>query len=107
MQTRRGPIKQLSAEARLLRDGRQLVARAVHLSTQTPKMKVWVPLLCSFVLTGYYLYTLHKKAAGGLPMPPAAPSAVVAETAPLPQMPAAQLQSPATDDTDTNYVEIR
>src|SRR5581483_9105494 len=110
MQTRRIPAKRLSDEARLLKDGRQLASRALRLSTQTPKVKVWVPLLCSFVLTGYYLYTLHKKAAGAteFPQTPPAPSAVVAETAPLPQMSTAQPQSPAaTGNTDDNFVEIR
>ncbi len=55
------PQKQLSDEAQLLKEGRQLAKRAVQLSTQTHKIKVWVPILCSMILTGYYLYGLHKK----------------------------------------------
>lgn len=53
--------KRLSDEAQLLHEGRQLAKRAVQLSTQTHKIKVWVPILCSMILTGYYLYGLHKK----------------------------------------------
>jgi tetratricopeptide (TPR) repeat protein len=82
METLGSPDKQLSDEAQLLKEGRQLVTRAVQLSTQTHKIKVWVPILCSMVLTGYYLYGLHKKATSGMDLtPPAAQApAAVAET---------------------------
>ncbi|MBV9406758.1 MAG: tetratricopeptide repeat protein [Acidobacteriaceae bacterium] len=52
----------MSDEAQLLMDGRRLLRRAIRLITETSKIKVWVPLLCSFILTLYYLYTLHAKA---------------------------------------------
>lgn len=109
---RGSPLPESTEEAQLLREGRQLLGRAVGLFTRTPKIKVWVPLLCSFVLTGYYLYTLHKKAAADLPRPPAEPSAVVvAETATLPQSPATAgqpAQSQATgSNADESCVEIR
>lgn len=73
--------KPLSEEAQLLKEGHQLVRRAVQLSTQTHKIKVWVPVLCSMVLTGYYLYGLHKKSsAAGMDLTPPAAPAAVAET---------------------------
>lgn len=61
MESLEAPQKQVSEEAQLLKEGRQLAKRALHLSTQTHKIKVWVPILCSMILTGYYLYGLHKK----------------------------------------------
>ena len=86
MQTSGSSEKQLSDEAQLLKEGRQLVSRAVRLSTQTHKIKVWVPLLCSMILTGYYLYGLHRKntMAMDLSQPAAAPPAAVVEETPAP-----------------------
>jgi len=85
MESLDAPEKPLSDEAQLLREGRQFVKRAVQLGTQTHKIRVWVPVLCSMILTGYYLYGLHKKQQPtGMDLAPAAAaspaSAPVAET---------------------------
>lgn len=102
MRTRRTATKQLSDEAQLLKEGGQLLSRAVGLAIQTSKIRIWVPLVASSVLSGYYLYTLHRKSSDAInfPPPPSRPSAVVvAETAP-------QSSSIAPGAAD-NYVEIR
>ncbi len=114
MQTRRIPSQQLSDPMRTVRAGKQWLGRAVGVATQTPNVKVWVPVLCSCLLTGYYLYGLHRKAAGvpEFPRAPAQPRAVaVVETAPLAQTSATAGQqqpqlSPTASDADDSYTEI-
>jgi tetratricopeptide (TPR) repeat protein len=62
----------LAAEEQLIQDGRIWLKRALALYTQTPKVKIWVPVVGSMLLTGYYLYTLHaRSAAAAAPAPTA------------------------------------
>lgn len=52
-----------SLEEQLFRDGHQWLQRAVNLYTQTHKIKVWAPIVCSCLLSGYYLYNVHASRA--------------------------------------------
>jgi cytochrome c-type biogenesis protein CcmH/NrfG len=52
----------LQAEEQLLKDGGQWLKRFLDLYTQTPKIKIWVPVLCSMLITSYYLYSMHARA---------------------------------------------
>ena len=65
-------------EEQLLKEGRQWLSRAANLYTQTPKIKIWVPVLSSVLLTGYYLYNMHAAAAQKTPLPAAPAAAPVA-----------------------------
>ena len=62
-----------ATEEQLLKDGKQWLARAAQLYTQTSKIKIWVPVVCSLVLTSYYMYTVHAR-AGSIELPRAAPT---------------------------------
>ncbi|MBV9612775.1 MAG: tetratricopeptide repeat protein [Acidobacteriaceae bacterium] len=111
MQTKPGG-KQMSEEARLLAEGRQLLQRAARLITETSRIKVWVPLLCSFVLTLYYLYTMHSKAAAASDHPQriAEAPALAAPQNPQPAASAspAHVSAPTGGvETDDNYLDIR
>jgi tetratricopeptide (TPR) repeat protein len=55
------PLTHLTEEEDLLSDSYRLFRRALDLATRTSSIKVWVPVLCSCILTGYYLYGLHRK----------------------------------------------
>ncbi len=111
MRTRRTRLKPVSEEARLLADGRDLLQSAVRLATATRNIKVWVPLCCSFILTVYYLHTLHSKAAVGMDHPTVAieaPAVAVAETAAPAHVTASEvLAAPTSGEPDNNYLEIR
>jgi tetratricopeptide (TPR) repeat protein len=50
----------LLAEEQLLKEGGQWLKRAARLYTQTPKLRIWLPVLGSLVLTIYYLPTIHS-----------------------------------------------
>lgn len=107
------PDREMSAEARLLADGREWLHRAIRLITETSKVKVWVPLVCSMVLTGYYVYTLHHRTAAANDHP----QAVAESPAPVPAAEAAQPDHAVPADTpaapvtgagsDESYPEIR
>lgn len=81
------------AEQQLLKDGGQWLKRAADLYTQTPKIKIWVPVLCSLLITSYYLYSMHARSAqfhapslSAEPAPPVAPpAAVVVDDSPGPR----------------------
>jgi|GEM_PF-2083121 len=79
-------------EEQLLKDGRQWLSRAIDLYTQTPKIKIWVPVAGSIIMTCYSLYMIHSRSAGAaeLATPVAEPSpvaVVVADETPLPKAP--------------------
>jgi hypothetical protein len=78
----------LQAEEQLLKDGGQWLKRAADLYTQTPKIKIWVPAVCSMLLTTYYLFNMHGRTAATASLPAAQsnpPAAVVVvDDAPLP-----------------------
>jgi len=109
--------KPSSDEARLLSDVRELLGRAGRLVTQTSKMKIWVPIVCSIVLTCYYLYAFHQKtpSAANLTMPGEPAAAVVAEPAPISQtgapttgaQPMTQSSAASEPETEIGYAEIR
>lgn len=118
MESLETPEKQLSDEAQLWREGRQLVRRAIELVTQTHKIKVWVPILCSMVLTGYYIYGLHKRQQGtGMDLGPAvtaAPEATREKAAdapvaePVPEAVVATASAtPETADRDASEADLR
>jgi tetratricopeptide (TPR) repeat protein len=131
MQAVKLPPPQLSAEEQvllvteqqLLTDARQWLHRAAELYTHTSKIKIWVPFVCSMVITGYYLYNMHERAAAeALEQPaPAAASArpaVVAEVTPSGDVPPANAASSAvpssepaikagTSDTDASDADFR
>jgi tetratricopeptide (TPR) repeat protein len=60
----------LQAEEQLLKDGSQWLKRAANLYTQTPKLKIWLPVVCSVLVTGYYLYVIHARAVPHTPETP-------------------------------------
>ena len=99
MQAEKEPAQQLSAEEQLLlstggqlyKDARQWLSRAVDLYTRTSKTKVWVPILVSSLMSGYYLYSSHVSRSASstdvsVPVAESAPAAV-AEAVPLPKAP--------------------
>lgn len=99
------PQTDLSEEAELLSEARRLFHRAVALATRTSSIKVWVPLVCSCVLTVYYIYTLHRKPAALANLPQAVvdtSNKVVPED--TPSAPAGKYvvksQTAASDDDD-------
>lgn len=113
IRSERVPRTHLSEEAQLLADGRRLFNRALLIATRTSSIKVWVPLVCSFVLTGYYLYTLHRKTVtlAGVPQSIAeAPAKPVPDTAPPAQSSASSpviASESSTADAGDNYAEIK
>ena len=48
-------------------DGKQWLSRAADLYTHTSKIKIWVPVLGSILMTSYYMYTIHARAAAPAP----------------------------------------
>src|SRR5581483_11950888 len=103
----------LSEEAQLLREGHQLLGRALRLITETRKVKIWVPVLCSIILTLYYLYTLHVKTVrttDDLKPVVDTPPVAVAETAPVSNTGTREslpTGADVTPDTDSNDLELR
>jgi tetratricopeptide (TPR) repeat protein len=87
----------LIAEEQLLKEGAHWLKRAAKLYTQTPKLRIWLPVLGSLILTIYYLHAIHSfSSQGGAAPPPstapaapastqAAPAVVVEEDAATPQ----------------------
>ena len=71
-----------ATEEQLLKDGKQWLARAAHLYTQTSKIKIWLPVVCSLLLTSYYMYTMHARARYIELSPPAPAPASVAVAIP-------------------------
>lgn len=87
-------------EEQLLNDGRLWLTRAAELYTRTPKIKIWVPVVCSILLTSYYIYTLHAKAIVPAELSPVAVQSpavavAVADDAPAPKGPSTAVPVPA------------
>lgn len=115
MQPEKDPLQKLATEeqellstgGQLLKDVRQWLRRAADLYTQSSKTKVWVPMLVSSLMTGYYLYNSHAKGASlselSAPVETSTPVAVP-DIGPLPKAPAFTplTQSAATSETDAN-----
>jgi tetratricopeptide (TPR) repeat protein len=114
IRSERIPRTHLSEEAQLLAEGRLLFSRAMLVVTRTSSIKVWVPLLCSMILTGYYLYTLHRKTVTLADVPStvaeAAPKAV-ADNAPAQASAStpivASASASADNDAGDDYAEIQ
>ena len=109
----RSPQTDLSEESQLLADARRLFSRVLDWVTRTSSIKVWVPLLCSFVLTIYYIYTLHQKTvtSAALPQPVLeAPAKVVPDipsVRPPVSFPAADSPPASTHVAAIDYAEAR
>lgn len=107
------PRTDASEEAQLLQDVRRLLRRALELATRTSSIKVWVPITCSFVLTVYYIYTLHQKTVTSANLPQAvmeSPAKVVPDGPAVESpasAPAAESSAASTHTDDSNYVETR
>lgn len=101
--------RSLSQEEQLLADGRDLFGRAIRLITETNKLKVWVPLACSLVLTLYYLYTLHSKAATAGEHPQTAADSPTVAVPDAPHEPRVVATAPASvgASNDNNPSDIR
>jgi tetratricopeptide (TPR) repeat protein len=105
-------------EAELLKDGGEWLKRAADLYTRTPKIKIWVPVACSMLLTTYYLYSMHAQsvAANQTPVSSGPPVAVaVVDDGPAPKAKSTasgasvaapeQVDAPPEDATDADLVQ--
>jgi Tfp pilus assembly protein PilF len=98
----------LATEQQLLMDGRQWLSRAAELYTRTPKIKIWLPVLGSLLITVYYLFSIHQRASAAPELPPPTVQSVpvaVLDVTPLskapPFVPPAQFHT-TVNDTDGN-----
>jgi tetratricopeptide (TPR) repeat protein len=119
MQAEKLPPQQLTTEEQLLiaheqqllTDGRLWLRRAAELYTRTSKIKIWVPVAGSLLMTAYSLYTIHARATAPPDLSPQlieSTPAAVADTPPSKTPPAAVLEEPqeaanatAGDNSDT------
>jgi len=72
----------LIAEEQLLKEGAHWLKRAAKLYTQTPKLRIWLPVLGSLILTIYYLHVIHSFNSQGNAAPPPAPAPATTQAAP-------------------------
>jgi len=95
----------------LLAELRCLFTRAVQLTTRTSSIKIWVPVVCSCVLTAYYLYTLHRKNVSLADVPQVATDApkAVPDNVAKASVSASALPDAAAPDADAAdaYLELR
>lgn len=110
----RSPQTGLSEEGQLLADCRRLFSRVLDWITRTSSIKVWVPIVCSFILTIYYIYTLHQKTvtAAALPQPVLEAPAKAVPDIPMARPfvsfpPAADSPTAATRVVEIDYAEAR
>jgi tetratricopeptide (TPR) repeat protein len=82
----------LLAEEQLLKEGGQWLKRAAKLYTQTPKLRIWLPVVGSLALTIYYLHAIHSFSSqsntAAAPAATAVPSQVPSATVVVEEEPA-------------------